>query len=147
MKTTQYDNPSIGCYFDGASGQQYNDIRVLKLAMSYGWQDADAQAIIDADELTEEQQETLADVVWDAAEYLNSLETRSLVAWRWHDGDFGLYADVDMAKEDCEFVSSKTQEYPPEDYRGEWLHVSDHGNATLYVRGDNGQDKEVWGVV
>lgn len=56
-------------------------------------------------------------------------------------------ADVDQARDDVEFVSSKDQDYPPADYRGEWLHVSDHGNATLYVRGDDGQDKEVWGVV
>lgn len=41
------------------------------------------------------------------------------------------------------FVSSKTEEYPPNDYEGEWLHISDHGNVTLYVRDLNGKDKEI----
>ena len=41
------------------------------------------------------------------------------------------------------FVSSKSQDYPPDDYEGEWLHISDHGNCTLYVRDLNGKDKEI----
>ena len=53
---------------------------------------------------------------------------------------------IESAREDVEFVSSRENEYPSEDFKGEWLHVSDHGNATLYVR-ENGQDREVWGVV
>ena len=73
-----------------------------------------------------------------------------------HEGDgacFGYWANVQGAREECEFVSSKRQEYPADDYRGEWLHVNDHGNATLYVREDSPAspdsyaDRELWGVV
>ena len=53
-----------------------------------------------------------------------------------------------VPREDVGFVSGQDgRDYPDDDYRGEWLSVSDHGNATLYVRGDDGQDKEIWGVV
>lgn len=144
---SKYNNPPIGCYFDGASGQQYNDIRVLKLAIGYGWADADATAIIEADEPTEQQQDMMTDVLNDAESYLNDLETRPFLSWQWSEGDFGLYPNIEGAKEDCEFVSSKQQDYPPDDYTGEWLHVSDHGNATLYVRGDDGKDTEIWSLV
>lgn len=43
---------------------------------------------------------------------------------------------------------------PAPDYRGEWLEVNDHGNATLYVREDTGpgpgpgyRDRELWAIV
>lgn len=62
--------------------------------------------------------------------------------------DFGFWAnDIESIKEEIDFVSSKREEYPPEDFRGEWLHVNDHGNCTLYVRGENGKDVEIWGLV
>ncbi len=66
-----------------------------------------------------------------------------------HEGDgadFGFWPSIDAAKENCEFISSRSAEYPESDFQGEWLHVSDHGNATLYVR-TNGEDKEVWSIV
>jgi hypothetical protein len=145
MKT--YNNPPIGCYFDGAHGQTYNDIQVIKLAMDYGWNDADAQAIIDCDDNDREPDpEIMADIVQDAEGYLNGLEARSFLSWQWNDGDFGLYPNIEGAKEDCEFVSSRKQDCPDDDYEGEWLHINDHGNVTLYVR-QNGQDKEIWSCV
>lgn len=62
--------------------------------------------------------------------------------------DFGFWpVDIDDIKDQVEFVSSKEQEYPPSDFRGEWLHVNDHGNATLYARIADDRDKEIWAVV
>lgn len=68
--------------------------------------------------------------------------------------DFGYWLDVDHAKESVDFVSSRGQEFPADDFRGEWLHINDHGNCTLYVRQDSGagsddnhQDEEIWSVV
>jgi hypothetical protein len=66
-----------------------------------------------------------------------------------HEGDgadFGFWPCIDAAKENCEFVSSRFTEFPESDFQGEWLHISDHGNCTLYVRTD-GEDKEVWSIV
>lgn len=88
-------------------------------------------------------------------EYLNGLETRSFLYWGFEDNSLFLSPDVDSAREDVGFVSRSdiSEEtdphdaaYPPACYEGEWLHVSDHGNATLYVR-QNGQDKEIWSCV
>lgn len=67
-----------------------------------------------------------------------------------HEGngsDFGFWPCLDSAREDCEFVSSKRQEYPEADFRGYWLHVSDHGNATLYERVSDEADTEIWSLV
>ena len=66
-----------------------------------------------------------------------------------HEGDgsdFGFWPDVDLARQDCDFVSSSKQEFPDDDFVGYWLHVSDHGNATLYER-SGGEDVEMWSVV
>jgi hypothetical protein len=59
---------------------------------------------------------------------------------------YGCWPCVESAKENVDFVSSRENEYPPDDFEGEWLHVSDHGNATLYVR-EKGEDKEIWAIV
>lgn len=61
--------------------------------------------------------------------------------------DFGFWVDVESVKEQVGFVSSKSQEYPDAGFVGEWLHVSDHGNATLYVRDASGKDAEIWSIV
>ena len=61
--------------------------------------------------------------------------------------DFGFWPeDIEFVKEQVEFVSSRGEEYPPDDFCGEWLHINERGNCTLYVR-SNGQDREVWGIV
>lgn len=66
-----------------------------------------------------------------------------------HPGDgsnFGFWVSEWFAEDFDGFKSSREQEYPDDDYQGEWLHVNDHGNVTLYVR-ENGQDFEVWSCV
>lgn len=146
-----YDKPSISCYLDHAN---YNvdelNRRIIRLAASYGRIDAqdDALASKDLTDLTDDDSETLNDGADAAIEWLNDQETRSFLYWG-NEGEanaFGLWPNVEGAKEDCGFVSSKRQEWPDSDYEGEWLHVSDHGNATLYVR-TAGKDVEIWSIV
>lgn len=61
--------------------------------------------------------------------------------------DFGYWpSDIEDIKDQVGFVSSVEQEYPADDFTGEWLHVNERGNCTLYVR-ENGTDSEVWGLV
>lgn len=60
--------------------------------------------------------------------------------------DFGFWVDIENVKEQVEFVSSKYQEYPDEDFVGEWLYINERGNCTLYVR-ESGKDKEIWSIV
>jgi hypothetical protein len=60
--------------------------------------------------------------------------------------DFGYWPeDIENIKEQMEFVSSEEQEWPADDFQGEWLHINERGNCSLYVR-EKGQDKEIWSV-
>lgn len=62
--------------------------------------------------------------------------------------DIGFWLpDMEEIKEQVEFASSVEEEYPADDFRGEWLHINERGNCTLYVRGEDGKDVEVWSVV
>lgn len=155
MTTTNYDFPKVGCYIDESAGSADDcNRRTIELAQAYGFTSED---------LTDgwEESEFLSEIGDNAIDYLNTLETRSFMYWMFEDNSLFLMADVDGAREDVGFVSWTSvadakragvetdpddSSYPPDDYQGEWLHVSDHGNATLYVR-ENGNDTEVWGVV
>jgi hypothetical protein len=144
----EYIYGPIGCYLDHA---YYNatelSVAIIELAEGLGFTvDAELREAMDSEE---PDPETLDYGAQEAEDWLNEQETRSFLYWG-NDGDagaFGLWPAVDSAREDCEFVSSRKQEYPEDDYRGEWLHVNDHGNATLYARGDDGEDEEVWSIV
>jgi len=62
--------------------------------------------------------------------------------------DFGYWPiDIEEIKEQVEFCSSRSQEYPDDDFTGEWLHINERGNCTLYVRDETGKDVEIWGLV
>lgn len=174
---TTYGKPSIGCYLDHANyGVDELNREIISLAEGYGWRpDDEGRATIDAYDnidLDEERgngpdidlAEQLNDLVDEAVDWLNDQETRPFLYWA-NEGEanaFGLWPNVEGAKEDCGFVSVKSHAdarslgietdpddsaYPSADYRGEWLHVNDHGNCTLYVRNDDGTDTEIWSVV
>ncbi len=168
---TKYGKPSIGCYLDhGNYSVDELNAKTVRLAESYGMpvdaktlnllekvEDTDYGTLYDGnDNGAENEHERLNEEADSAIDWLNEQETRPFLYWA-NEGEanaFGLWPNVDGAKEDCGFTSSKSNECPPEDYRGEWLHVSDHGNATLYVREDDGpgsddsyQDEEIWSCV
>lgn len=91
--------------------------------------------------------EQLSSLAEEAIEYLNEQETRPYMYWTHEDNSLYLTFDMDSAREDVDFVSGQGgQDYPNDEYRGEWLHISDHGNATLYIRNNRGEDREVWSV-
>ena len=56
---------------------------------------------------------------------------------------------IEYIKEQIDFCSSEDAEYPPEEYLGEWLHINDHGNCTLYVRTPavEAEDEKIWSIV
>lgn len=172
----KYGKPPIGCYIEQAN-YNIDDLnrRVIAIAQDLGWPtDDDDQATINAYDNRDDDEErsngpdmdlweALEYIAEDAIEWLNEQETRSFLCW-YHSGDagaFGLWPDVDGAKDDVGFVSVRSladarslgietdpedSEYPPADYEGEWLHVNCHGNATLYVR-SAGKDTEIWSIV
>lgn len=142
MKTKRavYDNPPVGCYVDESSGSADDcNRRAIEFAQDYGFKPRRG--------VWQMGSEGLSWVADEALGYLNDLESRSFMCWIFDDNSLFLSANVEGAQEDCGFVSTTEQQYPDADYRGEWLQVSDHGNATLYMRGPDGQDKEIWGVV
>lgn len=60
--------------------------------------------------------------------------------------DFGFWLfEIDDIREQVEFTSTRKQEYPADDFSGEWLHVNERGNCTLYIR-TNGEDREIWSI-
>jgi hypothetical protein len=160
-----YGQPSTGCYLDHAN---YNvdelNRRIIRLAASFGRVDPqdDALAALPLVDLSEDDSEKLNWAADSAIDWLNEQETRPFLYWA-NEGEanaFGLWPSVESAKEDCGFVSGQSEDadpydsdYPDADYRGEWLHVNDHGNCTLYVREDlpNGCargffDREIWSI-
>lgn len=164
-----YNAPSLGCYCDSADGQAHNDREVLRLALGFGWDCAEAVTLLEPDDTLDDDGEAdradaIAELTQDAEDFLNGLETRPYTSWYWSEGNFGLWANVEGAKEDGiwrsgdEDASEADSDYPADDFRGEWLHVNDHGNCTLYVREDcatradgagvtNFNDREIWSVV
>ena len=161
-QTASYGSPTMGCYLDQSYRNSVaHDAATIELAMGFGYSPdrftLNLLARHDNDCLSEDRDDAqmMSECADEACNWLNEQETRPFMYWA-NDGDvgaFGLWANVDGAREDCGFVSSKKQEMPDPDYRGEWLHVSDHGNATLYVRQDGGagsddsyQDEEIWSV-
>jgi hypothetical protein len=171
LNAPTYDNPRPGCYIDESAGSadMLNE-RIVELAIAYGWTEA-APVKPDEDDCTDDNDledamgdysESLNEAADSAVDFLNECETRPYLYWSVDENSLFLAPSVDNAKEDVGFVSVKSLEdarrmdietdpedssQPPADYRGEWLHVTDHGNATLYVRGEDGQDTEIWSVV
>lgn len=109
----------------------------------------EAQDAFEDDGETVKDDETASELVNDLSDALNEFAP-AYSHFSSHEGDgsdYGFWVDdIDSIKEEIEFVSSKRQEYPEPDYEGEWLHISDHGNATLYSR-TAGKDVELWSVV
>lgn len=149
-QTVKYDYPDMGCYVDESHGsaQTLNE-RIVEFAEAYGWEHDSPGVEDDFDAWNDE-----AD---GAVMYLNGCEDRLGMYWTVEDNSLFLLVDAEDAKErtleDGGFVSSREREYPADDYRGEWIHVNDHGNVTLYIRrdGEGGddscRDEEVWSVV
>lgn len=154
-----YGTPKQGCYFDhGNYTNEQLSRRIIELANSLGWfDDSDALKLAEFSHngwLNDDGIECLNEASESAIEYLNGLESRTGMHWsnNGEAGAFGLWADVESARDSVGFVSSKEQEYPDEDFRGEWLHVNDHGNCTLYIREEReghslSVDREIWSLV
>jgi hypothetical protein len=145
VKTTH--THTVGCVIDGACySADYINLETVLFAQAFGF-DADIDSIELGDMSGDDRQE-LSDLADDALSFLNDLPgLPAYCSYMFEDNSLFLVPDIDGARESVEFASSREQDYPSDDYRGEWLHVNDHGNATLYVRGENGHDVEIWAVV
>jgi len=129
---------------------------------NFGLRDQFARLIGEAQDAWNEDGETLAneehaeELVSDLVSALSEYFAPRYGYFGASDGDgadFGFWCgDVEEIKRQVEFVSSAGNEYPPAEFRGEWLHVNEHGNCTLYVRegletrGETFVDREQWAI-
>jgi hypothetical protein len=153
MKTkTTIDGKQIGCWIDECSGSADTlNQRTVELAVEDGMElsedDRKLLARFDYDVTKEDDSQQLSEFGDEAIDYLNSLDLPAYSYFYFEENCLFLGANVEDVRESVGFVSSRKQDEPETDYRGEWLHVSDHGNVTLYIRGEDGKDTEVWGIV
>lgn len=92
--------PEPGCYVDSHWGQ-YAIARAIEVAVSFGWEDEEAQSLADrhlqafgpegGPPLVGDEFERLVDAADDAESWLNENHLRDGYSWGWYDGDFGLY--------------------------------------------------------
>lgn len=133
------------------------NLRIIDLARSYG-----AKLGRLPGSRNEDRDQILCEMADQGVDHLNDLDLPPYCSFHVDDNSLYLTPNVDDARDSVDFVSREEIDettdpedscYPCATFRGEWLHVSDHGNATLYVREDrpndaNGYiDREVWGVV
>jgi hypothetical protein len=59
--------------------------------------------------------------------------------------DYGFWLDENF-QNDFEGLQVESTDDIPDDYEGEFIQISDHGNITLYNR-SNGNNIEIWAVV
>lgn len=66
-----------------------------------------------------------------------------------HEGDGSDYGFWLSSEIEYSFDGLKVEDTAdvPRGYRGEVLHVNDHGNMTLYVCNAKGKLREIWGIV
>lgn len=149
---------NIGCLLDGSCNSAEDiDLRIIEFARAYG-----AKLGRLPSQRAEDYGQILSELADSAVDYLNDHNVIPFTAFEIEDNSLFFSPLVESAREDCEFVSVKSLEdarrmgietdpensdYPPAEYRGLWLHVNDHGNATLYERGADGKDVEIWAVV
>jgi hypothetical protein len=141
--TKQTITEQIGIVLD-CSADSANTLneRTISLAEDYGFK---FEPLPDED--NEDYSQILSETSDDAVDFLNDLDGLPHCSFYFEDNSLFYLPCIENVREDIDFVSSTRQEQPDDDFRGEWLHVNDHGNATLYVRNDKGEDNEIWSLV
>ncbi len=149
MNKTQSVTEEIGIVLDYSAGSADElNLETIAFAKSYGFECSD-----EVSEDNEDYSQNLSEMADDAVSFLNDLDGLPYCSFYFEDNSLFYTPCIENVREDVEFVSSKSQDYPDDDFRGEWLHVNDHGNCTLYLRTDKGnndeesEDVELWSLV
>lgn len=143
-----FTKSDLGCIIDESHGSADEcNARTIDFARDYGFDPGELP-----DEENEDYSQILSEAGDEAVDFLNDLERPSFCSFYFEDNSLYFLPSIEMAREDVGFVSGgedadpEDSDYPATDYEGEWLHVNDHGNCTLYVR-ENGNDTEIWSIV
>jgi hypothetical protein len=141
--TAEITAEAIGLILDESAGSADTlNQRTIDLAADYGFVPATLPAEDDID-----YSQILSEDADDAVSWLNEQHAVPHCSFYFEDNSLFFGPCIENVQEDVGVVSGEDQEYPPEGYEGEWLHINDHGNATLYVRDAQGNDKKIWRVV
>ena len=96
--------------------------RTIEFAAVYGLElDSDEKKLLARfrlDVMREDDSESLSWSADRALDYLNGLELPSYCSFYFEDNSLFLAPCIENAREDIEFVSSRKNEYPADDYRG-----------------------------
>lgn len=152
MKNKVYfTSHDIGCLIDESCGTAEDlNLRTIALARQCGAKLGRLPSVRneDYDQIVSE----IADSAVDALNCLPNLP--DYCSFFFEDNSLFFAPSVENAREDCPTVSSNgmrdsgdVDEVKDPNFRGNWLSVNDHGNATLYCRDDAGQDVVIWSVV
>lgn len=139
----------IGCLIDGGlRNSAEGSCELIKIARFHGFTFEGAEwfeSVRMGAEITVDQTEELEDLAQEAEEFLNGLDDLPpYTSFSWHDGDFGLWPNVESAIDDAEPVDSEVISVNHKSTRPEFcVDVNDHGNVTLYRL----EYVEVWGCV
>lgn len=144
MKTTPFSKASsLGCIID-ASCLSATSLNLAAIAIGRQW---GAKLGRLPSKRSDDFDQIVSEMADSAVDHLNCLpDLLPYCSFFFEDNSLFYVPDVESAKEDCGFVTGQRdpsgqydcdetdRDYPAADFRGDWLHVSDHGNATLYVR-------------
>jgi hypothetical protein len=141
----------VGILIDGSMDKaDIFNADLVSFAIKHGYDPGEdiTKIFENIDNLDSTDSEVLNEIADEAVDWLNiHAERPEYTYFTVEDNSLYLVPDLETAREDVEFISSREQEEPPDDYLGLWLHVNDHGNATLYFRDSRGTDREEWSVV
>jgi len=106
----------------------------------------EANAIVNA---TSREEEWASELVSDLQDALNDFAPPyAYFGTTEGDGsDFGYWISADSIEDNFDGLKVDDTSAVPPDYRGEVLHVNNHGNMTLYVAASHGKLREIWAVV
>lgn len=110
--------------------------------------DAEYAEVADAEDWEDIDEETLSWYVGALSDALQELAPPYAYfgALESDSSDFGFWPDVDALQSDSNVLRVSDTSEVPDDYVGDVMHISDHGNVTLYTA-EGGRLSEVWSIV
>ncbi len=113
---TKFGENDLGCIFDGANGQAYNDVRLIEMARSWGfnidWAELTPDKWFTMGQDAKENYEFLSELSEEALKYLNDHMCQDGYAFEWFEGNLFFSELVkDEADNYLEFMEGWASEF------------------------------------